>query len=93
MRDYLRFLRKEGEMSQKGVCKQHMIVGFWWLKEEVAVSERILCSSRHISIPIMSSRHCDRAPKLISYAVIQLTTSLPPAAPPAFDKNRGKLKS
>ncbi len=80
-------------MSKKGFCKQRMIVGFCWLKEEVAVSEWILCSSRHISIPIMSSRHCGGALQLISYAVIQLTTSLPPAAPPAFDKNRGKLKS
>lgn len=37
----------------KGFCKQRLSVGFWWLKEKVTVSERILCSSRHISIPIM----------------------------------------
>lgn len=41
----------------------------------------------------MSSRHCDGLLHLISYAVIQLTTSLPPAAPSAFDNNREKLKS
>lgn len=77
--------------NKEGFCKQWLIVGFWWLKEGVTV--QLLCSSCRISIPIMSSRHCDRAPQLILYAVIQLTNSLPPAAPPAFDKNRGKLKS
>lgn len=60
------------------------------LGEEFVVSD---CCSEQIYIPIMSSRRCDGALQLISYAVTQLTTSLPPAAPPAFDKNRGKLKS
>lgn len=77
--------------NKEGFCKQWLIVGFWRLKEGVTV--QILCSSRHVSIPIISSRHCDSVPQLISYAVIQLTNSLPPAAPLAFDKNRGKLKS
>lgn len=77
--------------NKEGFRKQWLIVGFWWLKEGVTV--QILCSSRRFSIPIMLSRHCDRVPQLISYAVIQLTNSLPPAAPLAFDKNRGKLKS
>ena len=77
--------------NKEGFCKQWLIVDFWWLKDGVTV--QILCSSHRISIRIMSSRHCDRAPQLISYAVIQLTNSLPPAVPLAFDKNRGKLKS
>lgn len=75
MRDCLWLLRKTGDEEIEGFCKQWLIVGFWWLKEGVTV--QILCSSRRISIPIMSSRHCDRAPQLISYAVIQLTNSLP----------------
>lgn len=79
---------ENGRCEKKGgVCKQRLIVGFWWLKRASGYS--VLFGT----IPIMSSRHCDRALQLISYAVIQLTTSLPPAAPPAFDKNRGKLKS
>lgn len=65
------------------------VFGGWKRKSLWASGYSVLLGT----IPIMSSRHCDRALQFISYAVIQLTTSLPPAAPPAFDKNRGKLKS
>lgn len=48
MRDCLQLLRKNGDdVKKRAFCKQRMIVGFWWLKEEVTVSERILCSSAH----------------------------------------------
>lgn len=54
-------------------------------------SERL--DSLHISVSIMLFRHCDGVLQLILYAVIQQTTRPASAAPPAFDKNRGKLKS
>ena len=65
---------------------------FWVLLLESGNRSEWL-DTRHISISIMSFRHCDGKLQLILYAVIQQTTNLPSAAPAAFDKNRGKLKS
>lgn len=80
--------------KKKGFCKQHMLVGaFFRLKEGVTVSDWILCSSQHISIPIMSSRHCDGSVAAHLICSYPANYQPSPAAPPAFDKNRGKLKS